>query len=183
MAKKRLRPAPLPMPIAPIEDVPGLASFPGGVYNAVITLAYAYWRGGCRPLPAEDCELCALVRYAPPRWQRSRDRILQALATLLPALQSEHARLSYARAQSNEGARKAGAKVAARFQNRSIRPPAPGFSDIRTATAPTTPTHARPHANTRADLATRQAVIAGKGTGSGNARLSDAPKLSDVKTG
>lgn len=174
MANKRARAAPLPMPIAPIEDVPGLASFPGGVYNAVITLAYVYWRGGCCPLPAEDCELASLVRYAPPRWQRSRDRILAALATLLPTLQAEHARISHGRAMSREGAKKAGAKVRARYQNGSIRSPSPGLIDIQTTTNPTTPRHASPHANTRTDMATRAAVVASKNLKPSNARLSDA---------
>lgn len=174
MPKKRPLPRSLPMPIDPIEGVPGLASFPGGVYNAVITLAYVYWRGACRPLPAEDSELMALVRYAAPRWARSRDRILLALQTLLPTLQSEHARLSYARAQSNEGARKAGAMVKARFNNRSISPSSPRFSDIRSTTGPTTPTHARPYKSNKTDMTTRAAVIAAKSTGQSNARLSDA---------
>lgn len=183
MAKKRRCPAPLPMPIYPIEDVPGMASFPGGVYNAVITLAYAYWRGGCRPLPAEDCELCALVRYAPPRWQRSRDRVLAALQTLLPALQSEHARLSYARARSTEGGRKGGATIAARTRRHPVHSVSPGFSDIRTATTPTAPTHARPHTSNKTDMTTRAQIGTGKSKGQTIARLSDAPKLSDVKTG
>lgn len=183
MANKRPLLRSLPMPIDPIEAVPGMASFPGGVYNAVITLAYAYWRGGCRPLPAEDCELASLVRYAPPRWQRSRDRILQALQTLLPVLQSEHARLSYARAQSTEGGRRGGATNAARFKKRPLNSSSPCFTDIRATTAPTTPTKTRVYENMRHDMATRQTVIAGKTAGKGNARLSDAPKLSDSKTG
>lgn len=183
MAKKRARGAPLPMPIAPIEDVPGMASFPGGVYNAVITLAYVYWRGGCRPLPAEDSELMSLTRYAAPRWARSRDRVLTALQTLLPVLQSEHARLIDVRHKQRSGGLRAGAIIRDRFKAlpRPSRPP--GFSDIRTATTPTQPTTARPHENNRADMATRAAVIAGKRVGSSDARLSDAPKLSDTKTG
>lgn len=174
MAKRRPTRTLLPLPLEPILAVPGLASFPGSVYNAVLTLAIVYWLGGCRPLPAESAELCALVRYAPPRWQRAQPRVLEALAVMLPALASLHSLHATARARLLVNCSKAGHASQAK-RKLSALALVPHFTATRSTTAPHTPTKtARYKGDGRTDLNARTATITAAGKMDKVAGLSDA---------
>lgn len=162
MGKPKKRPGPpiYPMPIDLVLAAPGMASAPGGVYNAVITLAVVYWAGGCRPLPLENAELCALLRYAPPRWDRSRERVMTALEAVLPLLGARYAYLNRVWELQIAGCRRGGAATAAR-RARLLRPPSPiPLPDTRTLTVPTTPSKAQPYKPPGdTDMTSRQAAI------------------------
>ena len=80
-----------PCPLAPICDAPALATAPGSVYRAVVVLALAYWRSGCRPLPTDDTTLAALVRLPTSSIRPIKASVLQALSEICPALERDHA--------------------------------------------------------------------------------------------
>jgi len=51
-----------------------------------------FWRGECRPLPADDAGLCALARCGASSWRKAGKTVRAALAQINPQLEREYAR-------------------------------------------------------------------------------------------
>ncbi len=86
-----MKPPRFPLPHWLIFDAPALATARGPVYRAAIVLGHAYWRGGCRPLAADDVTLASLCREPLGHFRQIKTAVLQALSEITPALDKAHA--------------------------------------------------------------------------------------------
>jgi hypothetical protein len=98
----------LPLPLEPILHSPTLAVAGATVHGAVMSIVLAYWRSGCRALPADEAGLAALSRCYGAQWSRVRQPVMQAVAEITPHLETAHARMLRARQARQEIARLGG---------------------------------------------------------------------------
>jgi hypothetical protein len=78
-----------PLPWWLITDAPSLRVAPGGVYRAVLSLAFAYWASGCVTMPEDDVSLSAMCRLPISTWRQCKGDVGHAMAQITPALTLE----------------------------------------------------------------------------------------------
>jgi len=103
----------LPMPVEIVLSNPVLVSASGPAFRLILSLAFVFWCGGCRALPADDAGLCALARCGASTWRKEGQAVQDALKQIIPQLQRHHA-LAMQRAETYRQVRvEAGRKGAA----------------------------------------------------------------------
>jgi hypothetical protein len=78
------------MPVEIVLDNAVVISAPGPAFRLIVALSAVFWRGECRPLPADDAGLCALARCGQSSWRKEGAKVREALGHILPQLHSHH---------------------------------------------------------------------------------------------
>jgi hypothetical protein len=142
----------LQLPMQPIISSPTLAVAGATVHGAVLSIVLAYWRSGCRALPADEAGLAAISRCYGAQWSRVRQPVMQALAEIIPHLASIHDRQMRARQARQEIARLGG--IASGQKRRGVKQSV-GGKNLLAQSPPAMlppPQRATPYRNPRADL-------------------------------
>jgi hypothetical protein len=142
----------LPLPLEPILHSPTLAIAGAAVHGAVLSIVLAYWRAGCRALPADEAGLAALSRTYGAQWSRVRQQVKLALAEILPQLESAYERMLRAR-QARQAIARLGAAASIQKRHEAklagagksmLAQPAPAMAPLAQ--------HATPYRHGRADM-------------------------------
>ena len=150
MPAQKSKARPLPMPVQLVVDHPTVITLPNGAFNAVLTLAVAYWRSECRPLPTGARDLMCIGRFDLRTYTKYKIGIHQCI-TLVCAKLAER----YKEEADCQAARVRAARIArqARTAQQAAIHPAPSPPDEPTSL----PTHAPRHTSGKVDLAARGA--------------------------
>ncbi len=88
------KPVTLPMPVEIVLSNPVVISASGPAFRLILSLAFVFWCGGCRALPADDAGLCALARCGASTWRKEGQAVRDALMQIIPQLERYHARVA-----------------------------------------------------------------------------------------
>ena len=151
----------LPMPISPIWNAQTLAVADGASYRVTLAILIAFWRGGCRPLPAAETSLMCLARCSPTSWYRVRVCVMAALREIAPQLEDAHRRALAGHLGRAAVSRLGGyARAAKLAQARRSAGDGPIISDHRIPHATTPPRKAAAYlGDGQTDFASRKAAI------------------------
>jgi hypothetical protein len=145
----------LPFPAFPVVSAPSMIAAEAGIYRSALTLSFAFWLSGCRPLPRDTTSLAALARLPAGNLVPARAKLDAVLSELLPMLAEEYDRQFKSRARIL-----AVTKYAASISNRNQRAKrekAPATAQS-ISTPRIHPTIKPPHQNARTDMAARTAA-------------------------
>ena len=150
MPAQKSKARPLPMPVQLVVDHPTVITLPNGAFNAVLTLAVAYWRSECRPLPTGARDLMCIGRFDLRTYTKYKIGIHQCI-TLVCAKLAER----YKEEADCQAARVRAARIArqARTAQQAAIHAAPSPPEEPTSL----PTHAPRHTSGKVDLAARGA--------------------------
>ena len=168
---------PLPMPVELVVNHPEVIPLANHAYHGVLTLAVAYWRSECRPMPTTAKDLAAMARMDLRSWSAHGKAIVRCLNIVYPIIQRRMVdEVSNMQARRERAIKASAAAHApgrqARGRQNAIHP-APSPPDEPTSL----PTHAPRHTSGKVDLAARGAS---KARHEAYGKVGGAPALSDV---
>lgn len=82
--------APIPLPHWLIWGHPAIETVPNTVHRAVTSIAVAYWRGNCNPLPADDPTMAVLARMPLQHWTPIKSAVMAAIEQIIPELRKDY---------------------------------------------------------------------------------------------